>query len=138
MNHRTRIVASTIAIFAAASVAFGAGGPGRQQDGKSARTEVRVRIIERFDANRDGSLSADERAAAKEARAARRAEIRTKIKATLVERFDTNDDGKLDEAERAAARAQVKAKREAAGKDGRHGKHRKFLRAALIRRALRA
>ncbi len=58
---------------------------------------------QRFDANHDGVLDEQERAAARQAIEAHRAE-RERRRAEFLERFDTNGDGRLDEAERAALR----------------------------------
>ena len=59
----------------------------------------RQKVLQKFDTNGDGKLDANERAAMKQARAAR-------IKA-----YDTNGDGKLDANEKAAMRASRKAAR---------------------------
>lgn len=144
MISRKMLVVSTAAALAAAASVFAASGEGKdvKQHGARAKAAQRsgpgdriVRMMARFDANHDGILSADERAAAKEQVKARRAEIRAKVRAKVLERFDANGDGKLDDAERAAAKAAIKAKREAAGKDG---KHRRHLRAAMLRHAMRS
>ena len=53
-------------------------------------------MLERFDANKNGTLDPEEKEAAKAEFDQRRAEF--------VKRFDTNGDGQLDETEREAAR----------------------------------
>jgi len=103
-------------------------------DDEGQRSSRRARIIERFDADGDGKLDEQERAAAHEARRAKvlerfdtngngmiddaerkaigkaRKQRRLKRHQRLLERFDTNGDGQLDEQERAAARELRRAK----------------------------
>jgi Ca2+-binding EF-hand superfamily protein len=74
----------------------------RDGDGLEPAEALRARrlhqyLLIRFDANGDGQLDEAEKAAAKAAFEARRAE--------MIERFDANGDGVLDEAERETARA---------------------------------
>jgi hypothetical protein len=64
------------------------------------------RMLERFDADKDGTLSVTERATAKAAMDAR-----------MLERFDADKDGTLSDAERATARAKMQEMR---GKMGDH------------------
>ena len=75
--------------------------------------ELRAKLVERFDANKDGKLDESERAAAKAACQEHKGEIAAKILAKHPE-LDTNGDGKLDkeeaEAGRAAHQAQFKEK----------------------------
>jgi hypothetical protein len=61
------------------------------------REQARKKMLERFDADGDGTLSADERQAAK-----------AESEARMLERFDADGDGALSEAERAAARGPQK------------------------------
>jgi hypothetical protein len=63
---------------------------------------MKARMLERFDANKDGVLDPEEKAAAKAAFEQRRAEF--------VKRFDTNGDGKLDDTEREAARKEFRGR----------------------------
>ncbi|MHC4414666.1 MAG: Spy/CpxP family protein refolding chaperone [Planctomycetota bacterium] len=58
-------------------------------------------LLKRFDADRDGMLNDEERAAAHEFIEARRQE-REKRRGELFERFDANQDGRLDPQERSA------------------------------------
>src|SRR3954468_7133539 len=60
----------------------------------------RGQMMQKYDANKDGSLSDTEKAAMKADFQAKRAEM----KKEMLAKFDTNKDGKLDETERAAAR----------------------------------
>ena len=57
-------------------------------------------MLEKFDADGDGTLDKTERAAA-----------RTALRERLLREFDADGNGTLDKAERRAARAQRKAKR---------------------------
>src|SRR5262245_31461203 len=66
--------------------------------------EFRKKILERFDANKDGQLDEAERKAAREAFEQRRGEF----KAKAMEKFDANQDGRLDENERQAAKEAMK------------------------------
>lgn len=60
--------------------------------------QIRQKLLERFDADKDGKLSDAEKAAAKAEHQKR------------VAKFDTDGDGKLSEAERTAARAACAAR----------------------------
>jgi len=63
---------------------------------------------EQYDADKDGKLSEEEQAAAKEG-------AKTKAKATREankEKYDANDDGKIDDAERAQKKADETAEKE--------------------------
>src|SRR2546426_11470960 len=67
---------------------------------------LRQRLVEKFDANKDGKLDEQERAAAK-------AFVKDRLlqrKAQIIERFDTNHDGQLSPDERAAARETIRAR----------------------------
>ena len=77
------------------------------------REMMRARMLERFDTDKDGTLSDAEKAAARAAHEERMKEHRAKF----LERFDTDKDGKLSEAEKAAARAEMEKHRKA-GKPG--------------------
>jgi len=66
----------------------------------------RHRMMEKFDADKDGKLSETERAAAKAAFKEKGGEFRAKV----LERFDADKDGKLSETERAAAKEAMKEK----------------------------
>jgi len=58
-------------------------------------------MMQKYDTNGDGKLDANEKAAMKQAHAAK------------IKQYDTNGDGKLDANEKAAMRADMKAKRKA-------------------------
>lgn len=72
-----------------------AGKPGAG-DGKRGG-EMKQKLLERFDANHNGTLDPEERTEVDKFRAERKKERLAK--------FDTNGDGTLDETERAAAKA---------------------------------
>jgi hypothetical protein len=59
------------------------------------RAERRAKILERFDANRDGQLDPREKRQAKTAMRVQRMERRAKRLQRLIERFDRNRDGNL-------------------------------------------
>jgi Ca2+-binding EF-hand superfamily protein len=61
---------------------------------------MRGRMLEKYDANKNGQIDPEEKEAAKRDREARRAE--------MLQRFDTDGDGKLNETEREAARQEFK------------------------------
>lgn len=104
------------------------------EKGKKGCDQRRERIIEKFDADGDGKLSEEERATAKAAMAARKAEFMARVdtdgdgeisedekkaaKEAFMAQYDTDGDGKLNEEERKAA------KEAGAGHFG-HGHHKK-------------
>lgn len=61
--------------------------------------QMHLKILERFDANRDGKLDDAEKAKAKAVMDQKRQEM-----LQIRQKFDSNGDGKLDDAEKAAAR----------------------------------
>ena len=71
-----------------------------REEKRAAREAKRERFFERFDANADGSIDDAER---EEARAARQ-ERREARRARIVQCFDTDGDGELSETEREAVR----------------------------------
>ncbi len=71
------------------------------------RGDMHKHMLEKFDANKDGQLDEQEKAAMKAAREARHAEMKQK----MLEKFDANKDGQLDEQEKAAMKAEFEAKR---------------------------
>lgn len=85
--------------------AAGAGGPGREK--------IKEMMLQKFDANKNGTLDPDEKAAAMKAMQERRAgspnggATGTKgegpMMARLLQKFDTNKNGVLDPEEKAAA-----------------------------------
>lgn len=98
------------------------GGPGRrgggQDDGQNRtpqeREARRQRMLERFDANKDGKLDAQEEAVMREQRQQGGGQQMTPEERhkRMLERFDTNKDGKLDAQEEAAMQAQRQRQRE--------------------------
>ena len=62
--------------------------------------EMRGRMLEKYDVNKNGQLDADEREAAKRDHQARRAE--------MLQRFDADGDGKLSDSERDAMRQEFR------------------------------
>lgn len=67
------------------------------------RGERRAKMLERFDANRDGHLDDQERGAMMAAKAQRRAQMK--------QRFDANRDGQLDRREKQQARTAMRGER---------------------------
>ena len=97
-------------------------GPKGDKDGEGVRDRDGKRggpppgIIEQFDADGDGKLNEEERAAAKAAFEAKMAERKAEMeahRAAILEEFDLDKDGKLNEEERAAAHAAMKERMEA-------------------------
>jgi len=72
-------------------------------------------IMAKFDTNKDGTISAEEKAAMPEKA--------QKHYTMMMEKFDANKDGKLDEAELAAMKAAHDAKGEKGGKGEKGAKH---------------
>jgi Ca2+-binding EF-hand superfamily protein len=75
---------------------------GRGGHGRHGR-EMHQRMLEKYDANKNGQLDPEEREVARRDREARRAEI--------MKRFDTDGDGKLSESEREAMREEMRKER---------------------------
>jgi hypothetical protein len=76
-------------------------------DGNAPAVEgARAQLKQRLDANHDGKIDPQERAAAVENFKANH----PRLYAAILKKFDANGDGKLDEQERAAAREAIKAK----------------------------
>lgn len=80
-----------IALVVAGSLVTGVAVAGPQFD--------RAKVIAKYDTNKDGQLSDQEKSALKADMQAKHAQM----KQEMVAKFDTNKDGKLDDAERAAA-----------------------------------
>jgi hypothetical protein len=78
-------------------------GPGGPPGAGDHRGDRRARILERFDANRDGQLDDHERGAAIAAKKQRRAQMK--------QRFDANGDGQLDRREKRQAKTAMRAER---------------------------
>jgi hypothetical protein len=70
-----------------------------------AEPPVTQKVLEKYDTNKDGVLSPEERAVWEKDRAARRA--------ARLKKYDKNGDGKLDESERAAMRKDKEAEKAA-------------------------
>jgi len=68
------------------------------------RAEMKAKMLEKHDTNKDGKLSDDEKKAAREARGKQRKEIR----AAVLKEFDKDGDKKLSEDERKGVREWVK------------------------------
>ena len=74
-------------------------------EGKKPSPEVMQKLLEKFDADGDGKLNAEEGAAAKQAMAERRGEAGSGDgKAEMLKRFDKDGDGKLNSDEAKAAK----------------------------------
>ncbi len=86
------------------------------------RPDFRKVMLEKFDANKDGQLDDSEKAAAKAAFEAKRAEMKAAFEKKMLEKFDANKDGQLDDSEKAAAKAEFeKMRAERRGKCGKRG-----------------
>ncbi len=85
------------------------------------KAAMKAKMLEQFDANKDGKLDETERAAAKAARPKGKGKgermSKEQRKAKMLEKFDTNKDGQLDETERATMKKAIEAKRAAKGTD---------------------
>lgn len=72
---------------------------------KASGRRVKPKTLEKYDANKNGVLDPEEKAAMKKDRAA--------MKAERLKKYDKNGDGKLDETEKADMKAEKKADRKA-------------------------
>jgi hypothetical protein len=75
-------------------------GMGHGGHGRRGGPDMQARMLEKYDANKNGRLDPEEEDAARQDREARRAEF--------MKRFDTDGDGKLSESERQALREQMR------------------------------
>jgi Ca2+-binding EF-hand superfamily protein len=76
--------------------------PLHAEDPASGRREkIKQKILEKYDSNKDGTLSDEEKAV---------------MKADALKKFDKNGDGKIDDAEKQAAKAEMQAKWKEKGK----------------------
>ncbi|MBQ3241138.1 MAG: hypothetical protein IJB00_08170 [Akkermansia sp.] len=88
------------------------------------RPDFRKMMLEKFDANKDGQLDDAEKAAAKAAFEAKRAEMKAAFEKKMLEKFDADKDGQLNDAEKAAAKAEFEKMRAERGpKCGKRGHH---------------
>ncbi len=85
----------------------GAGGGDPAADKAARQQRIHQKMLEKYDANKDGQLDDAEKAKAKEDHEARK----QKRHEAMLKKFDTNGDGKLDDAEKAAMKEQFKAKK---------------------------
>ena len=101
--------------------AEGTGGFFGTKEGSQPNPEGMKRLLERFDANKDGKLDETERAAAKAEWEKRRAQGQSstergpmpeKLRQEMLKRFDRDGDGKLSDAERAAAKEEWQKRRQ--------------------------
>ncbi len=96
--------------------------------GRKMNPEMRAKMLEKFDADKDGKLSEEERAAMRAARPARKGakgpqgegaqgqgpkgkKMSPEMRAKMLEKFDTDKDGKLSKEEREAMKAARAAKK---------------------------
>ena len=96
MRHVFAIMAAGLIAGAGAAVVAANEGAGHEHGGWS-----QGRILEKYDANKNGVLDPEEKAAFERDREARRAEF--------IKKFDTDGDGKLSDTERQAMREQLGA-----------------------------
>ncbi len=85
--------------------ACGPKGP-RHHKGHGPKGDMHKVMLEKFDANKDGQLDDQEKAAMKAEFEAKHAEMKQKA----LEKFDANKDGQLDDQEKAAMKAEFEAK----------------------------
>jgi len=67
--------------------------------------EMHEKLLQRFDSDKDGTLSTSEKEAAKAAMKKHLGQVHEKVKGRLLEKFDTDGDGTLNQDERAKAHA---------------------------------
>lgn len=93
------------------------GARGQMPDRKG-RPDMHQRMLERFDANKDGKLDEAEKEAMKAKRREKRHERREEFRKNFMEKFDTDKDGKLSDEEKEAAKQQRGERRGPKGKRG--------------------
>ena len=77
----------------------------------AAKAAREAKMLERFDANHNGTLDPEEKEAAKKEFQGRREQGREQHRAQQLEKFDTNHNGTIDPEERVAMKAQREARR---------------------------
>ncbi len=80
------------------------------------RGDMHKKMLEKFDANKDGQLDEQEKAAMKAEFEAHHAEMKQK----MLEKFDANKDGQLDDQEKEAMKAEFEARRSEKPGCGKH------------------
>ena len=98
MRHVFAIMAAGLIAGAGAGLAADESAVGHEHGGWD-----RGRILEKYDANKNGQLDPEEKEAAKRDHEAKRAE--------MLKRFDTDGDGKLSDSEREAMRQEFRKER---------------------------
>ena len=134
MSQNFKWLAFACAVLAVAAISGTAEARGREASAQAKaamRAQVMQRLLAKFDANHNGKLDPEERAAAQAAlqghgggdaagplaggdkegdKAANRAELAKKLKDEMLKKFDANGNGKLDPEEREAARKAMQAR----------------------------
>jgi len=127
----TALVAAGLMIgsISTANAADGKGPEGKgKRDSQKGRADFQKKMLEKFDKDGDGKLSADEKETAKAAFEARKGGkpgekgfggkapggkgFDGKGREAMMKKFDTNNDGKLDETEKAAAKEAFQKRRD--------------------------
>jgi len=112
MTMNAKLWTAVLVIGGVLAAAYAEDAPAREgkRPGRPGGEEMRAKILEKFDANKDGKLDETERAEARKAMAERARAGAQDRRENILEKFDENKDGKLDEAERAKAKAAFLAK----------------------------
>jgi EF hand len=107
-----KTIAALVVVTAAAGIAVARADQGEDKGfgGRHGRRGPdQAQLLEKYDANHNGVLDPEEKAAAKAEWEAHRKER----EARMLERFDANHNGVLDPEEKQAARTEIQARREA-------------------------
>lgn len=89
---------------------FACAGTLRAAESGKSKPDVPPSVLQRYDRNKDGKLSIDEKARWDADRAARREKEQAK-RAEMLAKYDANKDGKLSEEEKAAAKLELQKDR---------------------------
>ncbi len=79
------------------------------EEAKPRERQVPAGLMEKFDTNKDGKLSEEERKAMREGMQ----ELREKMRAEMLKKYDKDGDGELSEEERKTMKDEMEAKRKA-------------------------
>lgn len=108
-------IASVALVASTAMISWGADEAPAPKRERPSREAMMKQMLEKFDADKDGKLSEEERTKARESMRAQGGPGGERF-AEMIKKFDKDGDGKLNEEERTALRAEMSANRPEGGR----------------------